>query len=207
MSFVNQCYDQPVSDVAGYILVGGKSSRFGRDKALVDIGRRPLVLRVADALAHLTGTVTLVGSPEKYRHLGLRVIPDALADFGPLAGILAALEDSNSAWNLLVACDMPGISSEFLSFLLATARESQADVILPLDTEGRAEPLCAAYSLGSQEAIRQAVERGTHKVTAAFDGLRVRRLMPAEYAGFDPEGRLFANLNSPGDWEKLARKG
>jgi molybdopterin-guanine dinucleotide biosynthesis protein A len=192
-----------VSDVAGYILVGGKSSRFGRDKALVEIGGRPLALRLADALAPVTGAVTLVGSPDKYCHLGLRVIPDALADFGPLAGILAALEDSKSAWNLLLACDMPGLGSEFLSFLLATARDSQVDVVFPVDAEGRAEPLCAAYALGSREEIRQAVERGTHKVTDALGGLRVRQLLPAEYAGFDPDGRLFANLNSPADWEKL----
>jgi molybdopterin-guanine dinucleotide biosynthesis protein A len=98
---------------------------------------------------------------------------------------------------------MPGISSEFLSFLLATARELQADVVLPVDAEGRAEPLCAAYGLGSREVIRHAVERGTRKVTAAFDGLRVQHLLPAEYAGFDPDGRLFTNLNSPADWEKL----
>jgi molybdopterin-guanine dinucleotide biosynthesis protein A len=192
-----------VPDVAGYILVGGKSSRFGRDKALVDVGGRPLALRVADALAPVTGAVTLVGAPEKYRHLGLRVIPDPLADFGPLAGILAALEDSKSAWNLLVACDMPGLSAEFLSFLLARARESQADVVLPVDAEDRPEPLCAAYALGSLEAIRRAVERGTRKVTAAFDGLRVQHLLPAEYFRLDPDGRLFTNLNSPADWEKL----
>jgi molybdopterin-guanine dinucleotide biosynthesis protein A len=107
-----------VSDVAGYILVGGKSSRFGRDKALVEVGGRPLALRVVDALSPVTGTVTLVGAPEKYRHLGLRVIPDLLADFGPLAGILAALDDSQRAWNLLLACDMPRVTAGFLTFLL-----------------------------------------------------------------------------------------
>jgi molybdenum cofactor guanylyltransferase len=192
-----------VSEVAGYILVGGKSSRFGSDKALVEVGGRALALRVADALDPVTGAVTLVGSPEKYHHLGLRVIPDPLTDFGPLAGILAALEDSKSAWNLSVACDMPGLSSEFLGFLLATARESQVDVVFPVDAQGRAEPLCAAYALNSREVIRRAMERGTRKVTAALDGLRVRQLLPADYGRFDPDGRLFANLNSPADWEKL----
>jgi molybdopterin-guanine dinucleotide biosynthesis protein A len=169
----------------------------------MELGGRPLALRVADALYPVTGEVTLVGSPEKYLPLGLRVIPDPLPDFGPLAGILAALEDSKSAWNLLVACDMPGISSEFLSFLLATARGSQADVVLPVDAGGRAEPLCAAYALGSREAIRQAVERGTRKVTTGLGGLRVQHLLPAEYAGFDPDGRLFTNLNSSADWEEM----
>ena len=75
--------------------------------------------------------------------------------------------------------------------------------MLPMDAGGRAEPLCAAYALGSREAIRQAIERGTHKVSDAFDGLRVGRLLPAEYDRFDPDGRLFANLNSPADWGEL----
>jgi molybdopterin-guanine dinucleotide biosynthesis protein A len=193
-----------VSDVAGYILVGGKSSRFGRDKALVEVGGRPLALRVVDALSPVTGAVTLVGSPEKYRRLGLRVIPDPLADFGPLAGILAALDDSQSAWNLLLACDMPRVTAGFLTFLLDRARESDADIVLPVDAEGCAEPLCAAYALASREGIRRAVEQGTRKVTAAFGGLRVRQLPPAEYAEFDGDGQLFANVNTPAEWESLA---
>ncbi len=181
------------------MLVGGKSSRFGRDKALVEFEGRPLVVRLAEAVRAAAASAALVGPPEKYGHLGLRVIPDPLPDFGPLAGLLAALEDSESEWKLITACDLPKLSAAFLRFLLHEARQSGADVVLPLDAEGRAEPLCAVYSLRCRETIRGAVERGVHKMTAAFGDLRVRELPPRAYAEFDPDGHLFANMNTPAD--------
>ena len=112
-----------MTDTAGYILVGGKSSRLGRDKALVEVGGTPLALRVTNALRSVVDDVTLVGSPEKYSHLGLRVIPDHVTGFGPLAGILAALEDTSRPWNLVAACDMPNLTPDFLEFLLRRAEE------------------------------------------------------------------------------------
>ena len=192
-----------MSDTAGYILVGGKSSRFGRDKALVEMDGRPLAVRLAEIVSTAAGSATLVGSPKKYGILGFRVIPDSLADFGPLAGLLAALDDSESGWNLVTACDMPNLTEAFVRFLLEEARRSNADIVLPQDAEGRAEPLCAAYSLSCREAIRAAVERGVHKMTDAFTDLRVRHLLPGDYAEFDPDGRLFANVNTPEDWRRL----
>ena len=99
-------------------MVGGKSSRFGRDKALIEIDGQPLALRIAERIGPAVDQVSFVGSPEKYQHLGRRVIPDAVADFGPLGGILAALEDSESEWNLLTGCDMPELTTAFLSFLV-----------------------------------------------------------------------------------------
>ena len=190
-----------MSDSAGYILVGGKSARFGRDKALLEVEGRPLAVRLAETVGAAAGSVTLVGPPEKYGTLGLRVIPDSLADFGPLAGLLAALDDSQSDWNLVTACDMPNLTEAFLRFLLEEARRSRADILLPLDASGRAEPLCAAYSLGCREAIRAAVGRGVHKMTDAFTGLRVHELLPKDYAAYDPDGCLFANVNTMEDWK------
>lgn len=145
--------------------------------------------------------VTLVGSPEKYGHLGPRVIPDAVADFGPLGGMLAALEDSTSEWNLLAACDMPALTTEFLSFLVARTAGCEGDVILPYDAEGRPEPLCAVYRSSLREVVRRNVEAGIHKVMHALDGVRIARLDPEEWATLDTEGHLFANLNRPEDWE------
>ena len=120
-----------MTDAAGYILVGGKSSRLGRDKALVKVGGAPLVLRVANALRPAVDTVTLVGSREKYRQLGLRVIPDAVTGFGPLAGILAALEDTLTRWNLVVACDMPNLTQAFLKSWCPWTRTACRNLCVP----------------------------------------------------------------------------
>ena len=188
-----------MAETAGYVLVGGKSSRFGQDKALLEWQGRPLATHVARTVQSAAGSATLVGSVEKYQHLGHRVIPDPVDGFGPLAGLLAALDDSASEWNLVVACDMPRLTPDFLGFLLSQARESAADVLLPVDLDGMPQPLCAVYASRSRETIRREVERGAHKMTSAFQTLSVRTLQPEQYAKFNPDGKLFTNLNCPED--------
>ena len=184
---------------AGYVLVGGRSSRFGADKALASWQRKPLALWVAEQVRAAAGPVTLVGDPEKYGGLGLPVIADPVEGFGPLAGLAAALEHSAAEWNLVVACDLPHLTPEFLRFLLRAAEAAGTDVLLPLDREGRAEPLCAVYAGRCRAAIGDAVRHGVHKMTDAFAFLRVRPMPFSEYATYDPDGLLFANLNTPAD--------
>jgi len=188
-----------MAETAGYVLVGGKSSRFGQDKALLEWQGRPLSAHVAQTVQSAAGSATLVGSIEKYQHLGYRVIPDSVDGFGPLAGLLAALDDSTSEWNLVVACDMPYLAEEFLNFLLAEARASIADVVLPIAADGMPQPLCAVYSLRARDRIRQAVERGTHKMTRGLEGLKITQLLPEQYQKFNLEEKLFTNLNLPQD--------
>lgn len=177
---------------AGYVLVGGRSSRFGSDKALLDWQGQPLALHVAEKVREAAGSITLVGNPDRYQHLGLPVLPDPLLHHGPLAGLQAALTHTTSDWNLVVACDMPNLTTAFLNHLLETAQARNPDVLLPHDPQGRAEPLCAVYHQRCREAIQFAVTQGIHKMTEAFGRLRVLSL-PIH----DPN--LFANLNTPAD--------
>lgn len=188
--------------VRGYILVGGKSSRFGRDKALLDVEGEPLALRIATQMRPAVESVTLVGDPVKYLSLGLPVIPDAVADFGPLGGLLAALEDSEDEWSLVTACDMPLVTIDLFRLIIKKAADSSEDVVLPYDREGRAEPLCAVYRSTAAETIRRAVEDNIHKVMRALDGLKIAVLSPADYAAVDPEGTVFTNLNHVQDLER-----
>ena len=188
--------------MGGYILVGGKSSRLGQDKALLEIEGQPLAVRIAACMRPAVDSVTLVGPTAKYGRLGPRVIPDAVADFGPLGGLLAALEDSTYEWNLIAACDMPCVTTELFRSLVGRTADCSGDLVLPYDGEGRPEPLCAVYRSTARTAVRRAVESGVHKVMRALDGLKVLRLMPADYAAVDPDGRAFTNLNHPGDLEQ-----
>jgi molybdenum cofactor guanylyltransferase len=195
------CYDRPVRHRAAYILVGGKSSRFGSDKARIEIEGRPLVVHLAGIARQAAGSVTLVGPPARYERMGLPVIPDTYQDVGPLAGILAALEHSHQPWNLLLACDMPCVTPAFLDFLFTQAGQAQQDVCLPLSPEGRDEPLCAIYAKTAAGAIRREIETGTRKITRALEAVAVRRLQRADYAHLDPTGTLFTNINTPADWK------
>lgn len=189
-------------DRAAYILVGGKSSRFGSDKALIDINGGPLALHLADVVSEAAGSVTLVGPSARYERLGLPIIPDTHQDAGPLAGILAALEHTSASWNLILACDMPLLSAAFVEFLFTQAEMGGHQVLMPVSPAGGDEPLCAVYGNVAATHIRREIEKGTRKITFALDSLAVRRILPSEYAHIDPAGKSFTNVNTIAQWEQ-----
>ena len=180
------------------MLAGGRSSRLGRDKALLEIGGRSLLERVAEAVREAAGSVTLVGNPELYGRLGYEVIPDPVAGAGPLAGIAAALERSRAEWNLVVACDLPEITAGFLSALLYRAAASPADCCLPAGPSGLPEPLCAAYRKRCLPAIRSALDRGVRKVTEGLAGLALELWKI-------PDISPLRNINTREEWESYLR--
>jgi molybdenum cofactor guanylyltransferase len=178
---------------AGWVLVGGRSRRMGVDKALLGIEGRPLALRAADEVARVCGSVALAGDAEKYRDLGLRVVPDEFPGAGPLAGVEAALRASSAPWNLIVACDMPALDPSIFEALFAAAGE--ADGALPQYPDGRVEPLCAVYHKRCHAVIRAALETGFRKVTDSLRPLAIR------YLRVDSDAP-FANLNTPEEFRK-----
>lgn len=183
---------------AGFVLVGGRSSRMGRDKALLEFRGVALAQAVAGAVAEAAGNATLVGPIERYAHMGYPVIPDLYPDEGPLGGILTALNHQHAEWRLVVACDMPEIDSQLLKNLLSAAECSGADALLPL-AAGRPQPLCAVYRRTCAAPLAAAFAHGIRKVTAALETVRCLRL-PIE------EARQFQNVNTPEDWAAYAAR-
>ena len=190
-----------VTPIAAFILSGGESSRMGRDKSLLDLGGVPIIVRAARLVELVAGPPVVVGSPEVYRPLGLRAIRDDWPGAGPLGAIASALRASESPWNLVVACDLPYLTRDWLAFLTGRARGSKADAILPV-SEGGVEPLCAMYGKGCEPAIWLALDRGVRKVTDGLAHLRVEHLEPREWKGFDSDGFLFKNMNTPAEYEE-----
>jgi molybdenum cofactor guanylyltransferase len=180
---------------AGFVLVGGRSSRMGQDKACLPFQGRTLVEHVANAVAEAAGSVTLVGAPERYQSLSLPRLADTQTGVGPLGGIHTALSASRAAWNLVVACDMPGISGSFLQSLMAAAESSAADCFVPAGPSGLLEPLCAVYHLRCLPAIGAALDRDVRKVTDGLAGLRVATWSV-------PESHWFRNVNTPEEWNQ-----
>jgi molybdenum cofactor guanylyltransferase len=190
-----------VQRIAGFILAGGASSRMGRAKALLEIGGEPVVVRAVRLVQAVVGSAAVVGGSREQQELGLRVIEDDWPGGGPLGAIATALRVSDAPWNLIVACDLPYLTREWLECLAARALASDADVVLPMNVLG-AEPLSAAYHKRGEEPIRAALVRGVRKVTDGLQELRVRTIEPAEWKAFDSEGLLFKNMNSPEDYEQ-----
>jgi len=173
----------------------------GRDKALLEFGGIPLIVRAAQLLEPLVGPPTVVAPAGRYQDLGLHTVPDDHSGFGPLGGIATALRIHASPWNLVVGCDLPYLTAEWLGFLIERAQASTADAVLPENARGL-EPLCAMYHKRGEAAIRAALERGVRKVTDGLAGLAVLTIPPSEWKGFDSEGRLFKNINTLEDYEE-----
>lgn len=191
--------------VGAYILVGGKSTRMGRAKALLPFAGMPLVVHVAKLAQAVADAPVLVGSTERYSDLGFRVIPDETGSVGPLGGILTALRTTEREWNLILGCDLPFLTREWLEFLVARAMGSTADAVVPVNERGY-EPLCAMYRKQADRAISAAVNRGVRKITDALADLTLARIEPAEWKPFDPHGRLFKNINTPAEYEEARRE-
>jgi molybdenum cofactor guanylyltransferase len=191
--------------IAGFILAGGESSRMGRDKALLELGGVPLIQRTARLVESVAGTPTVIGNTEAYRSFGLRLIGDDWPGAGPLGGIATALRASDAPWSLVVACDLPYLTREWLDYLVARAGASPADAVVPINALG-AEPLCAMYHKRGEAGIRRALERGTRKVTDGLKEIRIEAIAPGEWKAFDSEGLLFKNMNSPEDYEEARAK-
>jgi len=191
--------------VAGFVLAGGASSRMGRAKAMLEIGGEPLIVRTARLVEAVAGSATIVRGGREYENLGLRVIEADVAGAGPLGGIATALRVSEAPWNLILACDLPYLTREWLEFVVKRALESQADALIPMNVLG-AEPLCALYHKCGEPLIRTAIEHGVRKVTDGLNYLRVEAIGPAEWKAFDSEGLLFKNMNSPEDYDEAKAK-
>ena len=175
------------------MLTGGKSSRMGEDKALLPFRGGVLAGHVAATVSAAAGSAVLIGNPQKYGHLGYLVVPDRRPGAGPAGGIESALSYTIADWNLLVACDMPGISAKFLRGLLDAAERLQADALVPAGPSGRLDPLSAVYHRRCLDTLRGALEAGVRKVTDALAGLEVARWAVDDRACFE-------NLNTPEEW-------
>jgi molybdopterin-guanine dinucleotide biosynthesis protein A len=195
--------------VAGYILAGGGSTRFGRDKALVEVGGTPMLARMSELLRGVTKQVKLVATPGKYSVFGVETIEDRWPGEGPLGGIITALEDAaktpaHGEWNLMVSCDMPFLTREWLAFVCERATRSKGQVVLAYSTSGP-EPLCACWQTTAAAKLRSGFERGVRKVTEGIALLRAEVLDETDWKRFDNEGRLFWNMNTAADYEEARR--
>lgn len=187
--------------IGGFVLAGGQSSRMGRPKGLLVFAGEPLVVRMARLIESVSEPAIIVGPAAVYGDLGFRVVPDDRLDLGPLGGIATALRVTACGWNLVVGCDLPFLTREWLEFLVARAIASPADVVMPLNERGY-EPLCAMYRQRAQAIIAQALDRGVRKITDGLAGLTLATIAPEEWKGFDPQGRLFKNVNTPEDYDE-----
>lgn len=180
------------------ILAGGRGHRLGgRDKSAIVIDGVEVIDRQLDALAPVAHRVFVVGRPDRrFAARGLAVVEDLVAGAGPLGGVYTALRTATTPRVLVIACDMPFLTAEFLAFVGAAGHG--CDVAVPKDGRGL-HPLCAVWSTGAIPVVERVLGEGVRAVRGALEALRVHIIEENAVGAFDPDGRLLHNINTPDD--------
>jgi len=190
----------PFPAIAGVIMAGGASSRFGSNKALALLDRQPMIQHVADILSAVFPTCLLsTNTPEAYAFLGLPTVADIFPGAGPLGGIHAALKYIAEPRAFIAGCDMPLLAPALIRYLCTLAeKEEDWDVVLPWPASGP-EPLCAVYSRAALTVIEKNLTQGNRKVSDTLAELRVRRVEETELLSVVDDLNSLHNINRPED--------
>ena len=188
----------------GVVLAGGRSRRLGRNKALEKVGGIPLASRVISVVKSIASELVLVVADEAQADV-LPIPDDAItvldmhAGSGSLGGIFTGLTKSPTDWALVVACDMPFLNAQLLTYM-ADSREG-ADVVVPM-LDGWPEPTHAFYSKTCLRHMEESLNKGRLKITGFFDSVTVKYLPQESIEAIDPERWSFFNVNTADDLQK-----
>ena len=161
----------------------------GRDKALIEIDGVPMVVRVATALraAGCDPVFAVGGDQDALESLGLRFVADEFPGDGPVGGVIAALEASETQSVVVVACDLPYLTADTVRTMMVAGDAFDAAIAYT----GRLQPLCVLWSQSALGRVREAFGAGERRVKAVLEMLETLQI-PA-----NPQD--LANVNAPGD--------
>lgn len=188
-------------EINGIVLAGGKSLRFGNDKASEAIGSKSLLQQVITSLRFLGGEIIVVTSDEhpiseSIDHPKLRILTDILPGKGPLGGIYTGLAASTTEYNLVVASDMPFLNETLLRYQIEISEGY--DITVP--RLGKlVEPLHAIYARSCLGPMAEMIKQEHLSIYQLFRRVRVRYMEAAEIERFDPEHRSLFNINTKTD--------
>ncbi|WP_404330517.1 molybdenum cofactor guanylyltransferase [Mesobacillus maritimus] len=188
------------------ILSGGKSSRMGKNKALLPFNDKTNIERIRDELKSLFDDIILVtNDPESYEFLNLKSVSDEFPGKGPLAGIHAGLMASDYEENIVVACDMPFVSAELASTLVQNLKHY--DAIIPVIGE-KQHPLFAAYQKRIVPEIEACLKEDRLRVIHLLDKLNVRYLDDNDLQVYSDGSleEIFFNMNVPEEYEEAKQR-
>jgi molybdopterin-guanine dinucleotide biosynthesis protein A len=182
------------------ILAGGASTRMGRDKALLDDGRGPVLARLAAVGLQCGLPVLVVGrlAPADWPLPEVGFVVDDQPGAGPLGGLATAL--AHAAPVLAVACDLAGLTTQALTWLRHTAGRTSLVDGLVTTRNGLIEPLFACYTARCRPLIARRLaggQRAMHRLIA--DGDFHHAPLPATL------WPAVVNLNTPEEWRRFAQ--
>lgn len=185
-------------EISGFVLAGGKSSRMGRDKALLDFKGQALLAYMLDLIRPFCSGTFISGNNPEYQMFGVEVIPDMYADKGPISGIFSVLSSSQNEWNLIVSVDVPMVNNELLQYLIDN--RSSYDAVVPVHSKGT-EPLIALYHKRIVPIIQEMIQANDYKLMNLTRRINTNHVDCNELVCRYPH--LFLNVNKLDDYQAI----
>lgn len=193
---------KPFQDIDAFILAGGASRRMGTDKSQLVINQQTFTERIAETLLKITASVTVVGrAPDGSP---FRTVPDVYPQWGALGGLHAALSAGDREWAIVVACDLPLVTSELFVYL--ANQRLDHDAVVPVQEDGRPQPLAALYRVEPcLQSAAELIETGHRRPLDLLEAVKTRWVAFAEIRNLDQAARFFVNINTPEDYHQAIR--
>jgi molybdopterin-guanine dinucleotide biosynthesis protein A len=184
-------------DVSCIILAGGTSRRMGQDKAFIQVGGIRLFDYVYGTCRELFSEIIIVtNQPHHFIDYNPPIVTDEIPGSGSLGGLYTGLKRASNEYSLCVACDMPFLNPELITYVID--KRLTSDVVIPRTTEGL-QPLHAVYSKRCIDPIKKCLERADLKIPIFFPDVQVTYCEEEEIKRIDPALISFMNVNTRQD--------
>lgn len=190
----------------GVLLAGGMSRRFGSPKAFASYKGKYFYQWIIEAMVRHVDALTIVSHESLFLKFskdvdnGYDLVMDVerYRGFGPLAGIYTAMKKGNAQWYLVMACDIPLITSSFVDKILSVDRKD-AEIIIPF-INGKMQPLAGLYHHSVFQKIEGLLEHGDYKMKSLLEMCQTHCVDEME---LNLDGKIFMNINDLDEYEKL----
>ncbi|CAN5300322.1 molybdenum cofactor guanylyltransferase [soil metagenome] len=189
--------------LTGFVLAGGKSARMGADKFALEIDGETFLDRAVNVLSPVCKTVKIVLNDDQNIETKQPVIRDIYKERGALGGIHAALKNCETKFAVILAVDLPFVTTEALENLGNLAFASNKYIaVVPRQTDGRAQPLCAVYrSKYCLPTLEKLLMENNTASVRDFLGIIFPKYI--EQNRLSENENLLLNINSPSDLYKI----
>ncbi|GER94169.1 molybdenum cofactor guanylyltransferase [hot springs metagenome] len=195
-------------NITSVILAGGENRRFPTLKGFIKIGNNTIIGKNLSLLMDIFDEVFIsTNMPEKYFHFGVPLIGDVLPSKGPLSGIYSSLINSKNKCIFVLACDMPFIKKELVSFICKRHIEASKGMFqnhgatIPIYNR-QPQPLFGIYCKSAISYFEDCILEGKTSMKRILSEINTHFISESDIMTVDYDGRSFVNINTIEDYEK-----
>jgi molybdopterin-guanine dinucleotide biosynthesis protein A len=192
-----------MNNFTGFVLIGGKSSRMGADKFALEINGETFLERAVNTLKPNCESVKIVVNQTQNIETSQPIIRDIFTERGALGGIHAALKNCETKFAVILAVDLPFVTTEVIGKLANYAHSSNQNIsFVPRQIDGRPQPLCAVYCV--KECLPM-IEKllNEKKSVSVRDFLELIATRFIEIKDLSEDDKILFNVNYLTDYQQI----